>query len=221
MSSTSPSSGSGASDSGHTIGPYVLTREIGKGSFAVVFQAKLRSPESKEAKASGSTTLASKVAIKIVTRRKLTQKLLENLEGEISILRTVRHVNIVELINCFKTSSHIYLVMQYCRMGDLSNYIRTRRRGTPKDNERHIDHREVEADAIYPHPRDGGLNSQVARSFLSQLAAALQFMRARNIVHRDIKPQVRVLSRRIEYRLLTRYILPCRIFFYKSPRAIL
>jgi serine/threonine-protein kinase ULK/ATG1 len=183
MSSTSPSSGGGASDSGHTIGPYVLTKEIGKGSFAVVFQAKLRSSEPK-----GSSP--SKVAIKIVTRRKLTQKLLENLEGEINILRTVRHVNIVELINCLKTNSHIYLVMQYCRMGDLSNYIKTRRRGTDKDKERRSDLKEIEADAVYPHPHDGGLNSAVVRSFLSQLAAALQFMRARNIVHRDIKPQV-------------------------------
>lgn len=76
-------------------------------------------------------------------------------------------------------------------MGDLSNYIRTRRRPeSGKDSVRKIEESEAEADAQYPHPHDGGLNSEVTRSFLSQLAAAMQFMRGKNIVHRDIKPQV-------------------------------
>lgn len=181
----SPSpTGAGGSDSGYNIGPYTLTREIGKGSFAVVFQARHREVDGT------ASSSSARVAIKIVTRRRLTTKLQENLEGEISILRTVRHANIVELIDCLKTSSHIYLVMQYCRMGDLSNYIRTRHRGRSKHSERKVDPTEEEANAQYPHPHDGGLNAEVTRSFLSQLAAALQFMRGKNIVHRDIKPQV-------------------------------
>jgi serine/threonine-protein kinase ULK/ATG1 len=200
MSSDLTAQGSGGSDSKDKIGPYTLTREIGKGSFAVVFQARLNQSEAgkaAEGKSSSSSpspsSSSTKVAIKIVTRKKLTTKLLENLEGEISILRAARHVNIVELIDCLKTSSHIYLVMQYCRMGDLSNYIRTRRRTSGKDGQQQkkVTPVEEEAEAQYPSPHDGGLNAQVARSFLSQLAAALRFMRGKNIVHRDIKPQVR------------------------------
>lgn len=194
MSSASPLQG-GGTESGNHIGPYVLTKEIGKGSFAVVFQAKVRPVHRDEAAAGPSSNPSTKVAIKIVTRRKLTPKLLENLEGEINILRAVRHVNIVELIDCLKNSSHIYLVMQYCRMGDLSNYIRTRKRGPQKALIRQGETMASFTDesyAQYPHPHDGGLNAEVTRSFLAQLAAALQFMRARNIVHRDIKPQVSI-----------------------------
>ncbi|UZJ52514.1 hypothetical protein CBS101457_001834 [Exobasidium rhododendri] len=188
---SSSAQASDGSDSGHNIGPYTLTKEIGKGSFAVVFQAKLRQSDTGKVASSHATPPpSSKVAIKVVTRKKLTTKLLENLEGEISILRTARHANIVELIDCLKTSSHIYLVMQYCRMGDLSNYIRTRRRPSGKEGQqRKSDPVEEEAEAQYPNPHDGGLNSQVARSFLTQLAAAMKFMRGKNIVHRDIKPQ--------------------------------
>ena len=40
------------------------------------------------------------VAIKAVIRSKLTTKLLENLESEISILKRITHRNIVELKDC-------------------------------------------------------------------------------------------------------------------------
>lgn len=40
------------------------------------------------------------VAIKAVVRSKLTSKLLENLESEISILKRIRHPHIVELKDC-------------------------------------------------------------------------------------------------------------------------
>ena len=41
------------------------------------------------------------VAIKAVSRQKLTAKLLENLESEINILRAISHKNIVGLDDCF------------------------------------------------------------------------------------------------------------------------
>jgi serine/threonine protein kinase len=40
------------------------------------------------------------VAVKSVKRSKLTKKLLENLESEISILTAIRHDHIVGLIDC-------------------------------------------------------------------------------------------------------------------------
>lgn len=211
-------------EAGHSVGSYTLTHEIGKGSFAVVYQGRAtsrrrrssdRSDQHSEGDQDGgrrpsASAGPSRVAVKIVTRKKLTTKLLENLEGEISILRTVRHANIVELIDCLKTSSHIYLIMQYCRMGDLSNFIKTRPRSISPNAEQYRqsvkgssgdsarprpgtsdaqDAYVEEMDARYPHPWDGGLNHAFIRSFLAQLSGALQFMRARNIVHRDIKPQ--------------------------------
>jgi len=41
------------------------------------------------------------VAIKAVSRQKLTTKLLENLESEINILKSIKHRNITALEECF------------------------------------------------------------------------------------------------------------------------
>ncbi|GAA5971085.1 hypothetical protein JCM11641_004139 [Rhodosporidiobolus odoratus] len=135
------------------------------------------------------------VAIKSVIRSKLTTKLLENLESEISILKRITHRNIVELKDCLKTDTHIYLIMDFCSAGDLSIYIRKRgdlpsltasNQGLLPDTRR----KELDpAKVLYPHPKEGGLNETIVRCFLGQLVDALQFLRAQNVIHRDIKPQ--------------------------------
>ncbi|KAI9021649.1 kinase-like domain-containing protein [Phycomyces nitens] len=61
--------------------------------------------------------------------------------------------------------------MEYCSVGDLSQYIRRIR-----------SHKATRGPA-------GGLPENVVRHFLKQLASALQFLRSQNLVHRDIKPQ--------------------------------
>ncbi|SNX88050.1 related to APG1 - essential for autophagocytosis [Melanopsichium pennsylvanicum] len=158
------------------IGDFVVEDEVGKGSFAVVHKGYRLQPR-------------EPVAIKIVIRKKLTPKLLDNLEGEIAILKAIRHPNIVELKECLKTEHQIYLVMAFCASGDLSQYIKKRfdiyvRAGLPDPGSLSQTQK-----PNYPHPTDGGLNETIVRSILTQLAAALEFMRGRDIVHRDIKPQ--------------------------------
>ncbi|RKO83686.1 kinase-like domain-containing protein, partial [Blyttiomyces helicus] len=63
------------------------------------------------------------------------------------------------------TEKHIHLIMEYCSLGDLSNYIK-RKAGLA-----------------------GGLNEFVLRHFLRQLASAIGFLRANSLIHRDLKPQ--------------------------------
>ena len=41
----------------------------------------------------------------------------------------------------------------------------------------------------YPNPTGGALNEVIVRHFLKQLASSLKFLRDRNLIHRDIKPQ--------------------------------
>lgn len=152
--------------------PYILTAEIGKGSFATVY------------KGFHSTTRKA-VAIKTVSRSILTHKLLENLESEIAILKALRHKNITELTDIVKARAHIYLVMEFCSGGDLSKYIRHRGRVegleyTPYPGA---------AQQYWPHPKSGGLDPVVVRCFIGQLASAMKFLRDRNLIHRDIKPQ--------------------------------
>ena len=122
------------------------------------------------------------VAIKSVDLHKLNRKLKENLYSEIHILKTLHHPHIVALIDCKEDSAHIHLIMEFCELGDLSYFIKKR-----DTLHRH----DTTADMIrkYPNPAAGGLNEVIVRHFLKQLASALEFLRARNFIHRDVKPQ--------------------------------
>ena len=66
------------------VGEYAILGVLGSGSFAVVYRAK-------------NIKTGLVVAIKSIRRDKLSKKLLENLESEISILKTLDHPNIVKL----------------------------------------------------------------------------------------------------------------------------
>lgn len=127
------------------------------------------------------------VAIKSVDLSKLNKKLKENLSSEIDILKGLHHPHIVALIDCQESSTHIHLVMEYCALGDLSQFIK--KRDTLGD---HPSTRDMISK--YPNPRVGGLNEVVVRHFLKQLASSLEFLRSKNLIHRDVKPQNLLLS---------------------------
>ena len=122
------------------------------------------------------------VAIKSVDLKKLNKKLKENLYSEIEILRDLHHPHIVALVSCQETNAHIHLIMEFCELGDLSYFIRKR------DT---LGQHDTTAEMIrkYPNPSVGGLNEVIVRHFLKQLASALEFLRERDLIHRDVKPQ--------------------------------
>ena len=175
------------------IGAFQRQEEIGRGSFATVYKAVhtvrlleewLKQNTDKLQNAQHVQTI---VAIKSVNLVKLNKKLRDNLTSEISILKGLHHPHIVALIDCKDTSSHIHLVMEYVALGDLSHFIKKR------DT---IKHSELVGNMMskYPNPPAGGLHEVVVRHFLQQLASALQFLRARNLIHRDVKPQNLLLN---------------------------
>ncbi|KAI0787011.1 kinase-like domain-containing protein [Abortiporus biennis] len=157
--------------------PYVIVSDLGKGSFATVYRGYHE-----------ETRL--EVAIKTVNRSGLTAKLLENLQGEIEILKTLSHRHITKLLDIVDAERNIYLIIEFCAGGDLSNYIK--KRGRVEGLE--YSPSPGAAPMYYPHPRTGGLDEIVVRSFLRQLARALKFLRHRNLIHRDIKPQNLLLN---------------------------
>ena len=122
------------------------------------------------------------MAIKSVDMHKLNKKLKDNLYSEIHILKGLHHPHIVALIDCQETTAHIHLVMEFCQLGDLSYFIKKR------DT---LSRHEATKSMIekYPNPVSGGLNEVIVRHFLKQLASALEFLRNRNFIHRDVKPQ--------------------------------
>jgi serine/threonine protein kinase len=66
-----------------------------------------------------------------------------------------------------RAERNIYLIMEYCSGGDLTNYIKKRGR---VENLQYIPEPGA-APQYYPHPRSGGLAEIVVRSFLRQLGA--------------------------------------------------
>lgn len=152
---------------------YSVEKEIGKGSFAVVYKGT-------------SLRDGRNIAIKAVSRSKLkNKKLLENLEVEIAILKKIKHPHIVGLIDCERTASDFFLIMEYCALGDLTFFIKKRKSLVVK----HPLIKTVFEKYPPPSPEHNGLNRVLVVNYLQQLSSALKFLRSKNLVHRDIKPQ--------------------------------
>jgi serine/threonine protein kinase len=75
-------------------------------------------------------------------------------------MKLCQHPNIVKLLDVFETVSHIYIAMEYLPGGDLLTYFKNRK---SKINEERV--------------------CQIVR----QIVNALQYMKDRGIIHRDLK----------------------------------
>ncbi|XP_012490199.1 serine/threonine-protein kinase ATG1a isoform X1 [Gossypium raimondii] len=107
------------------------------------------------------------VAVKEIDKKLLSSKVSESLLKEISILSTINHPNIIQLFEAIETEDRIFLVLEYCDGGDLAAYIQ----------------------------RYGKVSEEVARHLMRQLAAGLQVLQEKHLIHRDLKPQNLLLTK--------------------------
>ncbi|XBJ19295.1 hypothetical protein VPH35_010284 [Triticum aestivum] len=133
---------------GLLLGRYELGRVLGHGTFAKVYHARHAD--------TGET-----VAIKVLDKEKaLRAGLVPHIKREITILRRVRHPNIVRLFEVMATKSKIYFVMEFVRGGEL-----------------------------FARVAKGRLKEDTARRYFQQLISAVGFCHARGVFHRDLKPE--------------------------------
>ncbi|XP_075716479.1 serine/threonine-protein kinase DCLK2 isoform X3 [Rhinoderma darwinii] len=126
---------------------YKIGKVIGDGNFAVVKECVERST-------------GKEYALKIIDKAKCCGK--EHLiENEVSILRQVKHPNIIMLIEEMDTSTELYLVMELVKGGDLFDAITSSTKYTERD----------------------------ASAMIYNLASAMKYLHSLYIVHRDIKPE--------------------------------
>ena len=60
------------------------------------------------------------VAIKILIKKKIVDVSdIERVSREITILKKIRHINIIRLYEVIDTSKHIFLIMEYANNGDI------------------------------------------------------------------------------------------------------
>ncbi|KAM9263674.1 serine/threonine-protein kinase DCLK2 [Cariama cristata] len=139
--------GNKCSGSSTILEKYKVGKVIGDGNFAVVKECIERST-------------GKEFALKIIDKAKCCGK--EHLiENEVSILRRVKHPNIIMLIEEMDTPSELYLVMELVKGGDLFDAITSSTKYTERDGS----------------------------AMVYNLASALKYLHGLNIVHRDIKPE--------------------------------
>ena len=95
--------------------------------------------------------LLLQVAIKIVSKGKIKvdSYIRKNLRREGKLLQLIRHPNIVKLLDIMETENSYYLVMEYCKGGDLMEYICQKQRLEEKEVKRLI--RQVISAVDYLH----------------------------------------------------------------------
>lgn len=121
---------------------------IGHGAFALVFKGKRKKTE-------------EPVAVKQIALKNVPGKLSNIRQKEITILKELKHPNIVQLYDYQETKENIFLVMEFCNGGDLGDYLHSK----------------------------STLSEDSIRHLTRHIASALQAIHALCIIHRDIKPQ--------------------------------
>uniref|UniRef100_A0A915KQD6 non-specific serine/threonine protein kinase n=1 Tax=Romanomermis culicivorax TaxID=13658 RepID=A0A915KQD6_ROMCU len=153
----------------------ILGEKLGQGSYANVYKAQRR-----ELRPNGTREV---LAVKCIAKSKVcvTQTAQDNLVREIDILKKLSHPNIVRLVDFLWDKNNVYLITEYCNAGDLSCYIRQTSQFPPGSSNKKL--------FSLPEP--------LTRKFLQQLAAAMRYLRSKQISHMDLKPQNILLT--IEY----------------------
>ncbi|XP_002709626.1 serine/threonine-protein kinase MARK2 [Oryctolagus cuniculus] len=98
------------------------------------------------------------VAVKILLRDCSPSSTL-SAQGEAAILRSLRHDNIVRLLEERHTRTHLFLVMELATRGSLQRYVL----------------------------EQGGLAEPEARTLFGQVLAAVSYCHAQHVAHRDLK----------------------------------
>lgn len=132
---------------------YVYSQKttLGKGSFSSVYLGE-------------NIISGQKVAIKKINISKF-EKFRPHIISEINILKTINHPNIVSLIDNIIETKIIYIVLEYCGLGDLAEFYKN-----------------TMVKEVY------------VKHYAKQILDGISYLHQKNIMHRDIKPHNILLS---------------------------
>ncbi|XP_026382726.1 CBL-interacting protein kinase 5-like [Papaver somniferum] len=128
---------------------YEVGRVLGQGTFAKVYHGR-------------NLKTGQSVAIKTIDKEKILRVgMIDQTKREISVMRLVRHPNVVQLYEVMASKTKIYFVIEYVKGGELFDKIL----------------------------KGGKLKEDVARKYFQQLVSAIDFCHSRGVYHRDLKPE--------------------------------
>lgn len=140
---------------------YEVIETVGQGAYGTVYRGK--------DKRTGETVALKKIIIDAASEGVPATAI-----REISLLKVLRHENIVRLLDVCQTEKCLVLVFEYIDQ-DLRKFL-----------------------DLYERT---GLDQHTIQRFLRQLLAAIEFCHDREVLHRDLKPQNLLISRSKELKL--------------------
>ncbi|EFJ30501.1 hypothetical protein SELMODRAFT_267186 [Selaginella moellendorffii] len=129
------------------VGKYEIGRTIGEGTFAKVKFAQ-------------NTETGESVAMKVLNKETiLKHKMVDQIKREISIMKLVRHPNVVRLHEVLASRTKIYIILEFVTGGELFDKI--------------VD--------------QGRLTEIESRKYFQQLIDAVDYCHSKGVYHRDLK----------------------------------
>lgn len=128
------------------IGQYQLGEVIGKGGFGVVYKGL-------------NIDNGEFVAVKQVPIKQLCKEQIEDIQGEINLLKQLDHMYIVRYIDHKQTDESLYIVIEFVENGSLQNVIK----------------------------KFGMIPESLVALYISQVLQGLSYLHQEGVIHRDIK----------------------------------
>ena len=141
------------SDDYSDINNYEMKKEIGEGNFGKV-KLGIFKPTGEE------------FAIKILNKKKIKKQMKNVMLRENDIITKLNHINIVFVYKIIDTEEDYYIIMEYCKLGELFDYIVKKKR----------------------------LSEEEASVFFYQLINGVEYIHSKGIAHRDLKPENLLLT---------------------------
>ncbi|TMW43319.1 hypothetical protein DOY81_011601, partial [Sarcophaga bullata] len=168
--------------------------KIGEGTYGVVYKGRNR-------------LTGQIVAMKKIRLESDDEGIPSTAIREISLLKELKHPNIVCLEDVLMEENRLYLIFEFLSM-DLKKYM----------------------DSL---PAEKTLDSELVRSYLYQITSAILFCHQRRVLHRDLKPQNLLIDKNgiikvADFGLGRSFGIPVRIYtheivtlWYRAPEVLL